>query len=476
MSDNTVDFSKIKEFIDENNNNNVVNNKKETKIKNKNKRKVVLSIISFVLLFLGISLIGIFCYLKYQDKTEVLSIEVLSYDSEKDVSSLKIVLNKSVTKKIRYCNDIKEIDNSCLIDVNIKDNDLEIKDSFYTPYHFLISDYIKEPLLLETKEKVYMGVDETYKLNVTVKNFGKELLLFSSTDNSIVEVADDGTISSKKAGSAKIKVKSLDKEIEVPITVSSLIVKAPKHFDYDKKYLSCKRYSSSEAKELDDILYFKIDEAGYKTRAGVVAAARFLALEFPYRIDYFFENGRVSNTGSNMADGEGRYYHRGLYLHSDKFSDIKYTYAGKAIWGCPLMNYEDAGIWRAYTYMPNGLDCSGFVAWALLNGGFDVGDRGAGENEELPYQMTDLGERKTVTKSLIDSGKVKAGDLVNWWGHIGIIIGIDDKKYYVAESLDTYLGLVVKEYKKEDMPDDWTFIMLMDSVYEDDGNYTPMWY
>ena len=90
--------------------------------------------------------------------------------------------------------------------------------------------------------------------------------------------------------------------------------------------------------------------------------------------------------------------------------------------------------------------------------------------------MTDLGETVIVTKELIDSNKVKAGDLVNWWGHIGIIIGIDDTTYYVAESLDTYNGLVVKEYKKETMPKDWTFIMLMDSVYKNDGNYTNMWY
>lgn len=30
----------------------------------------------------------------------------------------------------------------------------------------------------------------------------------------------------------------------------------------------------------------------------------------------------------------------------------------------------------------NGLDCSGFVTWAMLNGGFESGDVGSG-NEEL---------------------------------------------------------------------------------------------
>ena len=90
--------------------------------------------------------------------------------------------------------------------------------------------------------------------------------------------------------------------------------------------------------------------------------------------------------------------------------------------------------------------------------------------------MTDLGKRVNVTKELIDSNVVKAGDLINWWGHIGVIVGIDNDTYYVAESLDFYDGLVVKEYKKEKMPTAWTYIMLMDSVYKNDGNYTSMWY
>ena len=38
------------------------------------------------------------------------------------------------------------------------------------------------------------------------------------------------------------------------------------------------------------------------------------------------------------------------------------------------------------------------------------------------------------------------------------------------------LAKSIREYKKETMPKDWTFIMLMDSVYKNDGNYTNMWY
>lgn len=53
------------------------------------------------------------------------------------------------------------------------------------------------------------------------------------------------------------------------------------------------------------------------SRAGVAEAARFLTLEFPYRIGYFNENGRLANPPK--VDCEERYYHKGLYLHSSRF-------------------------------------------------------------------------------------------------------------------------------------------------------------
>ena len=47
-----------------------------------------------------------------------------------------------------------------------------------------------------------------------------------------------------------------------------------------------------EGYELFDELENKINNTGYKTRAGVVEAARFLTLNLPYKINYFYENGR----------------------------------------------------------------------------------------------------------------------------------------------------------------------------------------
>ena len=58
-------------------------------------------------------------------------------------------------------------------------------------------------------------------------------------------------------------------------------------------------YTKEQIDLLDDILKSEVEKAGPGTRAGVVAAATFLPLEFPYKIPYFYENGRLTNNGSN---------------------------------------------------------------------------------------------------------------------------------------------------------------------------------
>ena len=85
---------------------------------------------------------------------------------------------------------------------------------------------------------------------------------------------------------------------------------------------------------------------------------------------------------------------------------------------------------------PNGLDCSGFVSWALLNGGYDVGDVGAGINEDRTDDLDDLSTKMKLTEENFDASLVKPGDLIGRYGHIGIIIGKEDSTFYIAESLD----------------------------------------
>ena len=83
-----------------------------------------------------------------------------------------------------------------------------------------------------------------------------------------------------------------------------------------------------------------------------------------------------------------------------------------------------------------------------------------------------------ITKELMNSGRVKPGDLIGLEGHAAILAGWDDNNYYIAESLNGTGGVVmttVPKHKLESRNSIYTFVVLMDEVYKNDGNYTQMW-
>lgn len=320
------------------------------------------------------------------------------------------------------------------------------------------------------KDKVYLAIGEEYQLIADIEtNKNNEMeITWSSKDENIATVSN-GLIKGITPGTTKITVITADnvnKEVEVIVTD---LVTTPK-VNTSKSFLPCKRYSEEEAKLLDEVFFDRINEAGYGTRMGPVAVARFILLEFQYKIKYFNENGRLNNhSGSSHVDGEGRYYHRGLYLHESKFESITATRYGPAIWGCNLYDAFLGG------YRPNGLTCSGFVTWVLLNGGFDIGDSGAG-NTYRDDDVGDIGENIPITKELMQSGKVKVGDIIGRDGHVAIIIGLDEEYIYIAESLPPEVRLVtLTKYDGLLKSDNFDFIILMDDIYKSDGNYTEMW-
>lgn len=327
------------------------------------------------------------------------------------------------------------------------------------------------------KETFYMYTGMEDEINYSLVNLGEvnEQVTFQSNRPDIVQV-ENGKIKALQNGEAIITIHA-DNQVskDVRVIVSPHIT-SPK-IDTNKPYISCRQFSKEEASILDAILFDRVAKAGEGTRAGVVAAARFLTLEFAYRVHYFYENGRLNNYYPYLkVDGEGRYYHKGLYLHESKFAKIESKFVGPAIWGCDLQNYTDWGPWVTGKYYPNGLDCSGFVTWALLNGGFDIGDIGAGI-EEGHQDLTDLGERVSITEELMQSGRVKVGDLIGLNGHAAILAGIDDSNYYIAESLNTTKGVVMTVVPKNKLVHNsiYTYVVLMDNVYNADGNLTTMW-
>lgn len=316
----------------------------------------------------------------------------------------------------------------------------------------------KEEIITDIN-KIILTIGESYKLKID-----NDISIKLNTD--IISI-NDNIITGKKLGSTYIELEKGKAKKTIDVIVTDLYTLP--HIDNNKEYLGCRVYSENDAKTLDEALLFKINNAGYKTRAGVIAASRFLTLEFKYRIKYFYENGRLNNYAEKeYVDGEGRYYHKGLYLNENKFKEIKSSLYGPSIWGCPLYSklFKREEI--------NGLDCSGFIAWAFLNGGFNIGDSGAGIDFERDDDLDDFGTKMKISKSEFDKTKVKVGDLISRYGHIGIIIGIDNNYYYIAEALDYDLHVI--NYTEEDLiKSDWLYVQLMDEYYKKDGNLTNMW-
>ena len=325
-----------------------------------------------------------------------------------------------------------------------------------------------------------------------IDNDDSRIILSSSNEN-VVSVSGTSVITKSK-GTATITANVGDITKSIDIRVTDLYT-LPDYSD-DKPFLKETICDQEEAHMLDEILEIQIDEAGYQTRAGVVAAARFLSLQFPYKLAYFSESGRLdSTTGTAVSDGEGRYYHKGLYLSEDKFDLLERSIFGQATWG-QFFEADDSddhsqddyylyagfvpadiGSHKYLSKRPNGFDCSGFVAWCYYNGGFDFGDMGAGGPGS--YGMTNLGELAYINNDLLQSDRIKAGDLVGYPSHVGIIIGVEDDYIWIADTLITGLKVTKYERNVESFKtlgeDAFTYFMLMDDEYIEDGNYTPMW-
>lgn len=323
---------------------------------------------------------------------------------------------------------------------------------------------------LPVSKSIYICLDETRDYSVT----------FLSGDN-VLEI-NDGSFKGTAVGDCIVYCPETDEKMEV--SVSDLYSLA--HIDNYKENIFEYAYTPEEAAYLDKALEARINEVGYQTRAAVTEAARFLSMCFDYKIPYFCENGRM--TGGVYCDGEGRFYHKGLYLSEDKYSLID-----------PAGVIEGPGMWGAMMHMscgvnlhPNGLDCSGFVTWCLVQAGFDPGDYGAGSNSEGDaFCVPDLsaGDAGAVWLDQIDPDEIQCGDLIAWDGTTAVVVGVDEENVYIAHQYwDNGLEVItskkseLKNYlpgSNDSWSDNWQYVSLMDDYYRTKGNgtgnYTAMW-
>ena len=321
----------------------------------------------------------------------------------------------------------------------------------------------------------YLAIGESEKLNYDIESSKDDYKLTWSSENEDIVAISDGKIIGVNLGTSVVTLKSESgKKAEVSVTVTDLIRKP--ELDDKKKFLPCHAYTEEEAHIIDEALRTRVLNKGEGTRAALIETIRFMTLSFKYKVSYFYENGRMHESGVRKADGEGRYYHKGLYLSEDKFKDIKVSHKGPVIWGCPLTNLQDHNRYKPGAKMPNGLDCSGFVTWSLYNSGLDVGDIGAGINDRHK-DMSDVGEMHSLTYEYANSGDYKVGDVIARWGHTALIAGKDSEYLYIAESLLKGVRIEKVSYKNPNssLYKYYAYINKMDKEYSKNDDYTDMW-
>lgn len=466
---------------------------KENKLEKKNKSNkkiiIVVSILVFVVLLSTMFFHKDDIINEFID-AEIKKVELKNYDEENNKITVSVNIDNNLKFQQLSCYFIDEEgnkkyalveNNKCNIELDVKDYSMALmsNDRLVTEL-ILLSEKLENTLEFTINDdKTYLAIGGTYKIPYIIKSLGEpSKITWESSNSAIATVAEDGIITGVSEGTATIIGKDkYNNEIKIEVVVTGLITTP--HINNSKPFLPCQAYTMEQAHFLDEILFDKVATAGKTTRAGVVAAARFLAMEFPYRIGYFLENGRLNSENGRYADGEGRFYHEGLYLSTDKFSIIEKVSAGPAIWGCKMREYnsEDEDLNKIF-YRPNGLDCSGFVTWCLKNGGYDFGDLGSiGWSGNEPSSITWVGDLQYITMDLLKSGKVKAGDLASVAGHVAIVVGIDDNNVYIAEELYYSQGLTVLSFTYQELvnTDLFTHLVLMDDAYKADGNYKNMW-
>ena len=424
------------------------------------------------------------------------------------ISTLKVFLTEEHIGSVYYgkLND----DNTKEISIVIQDNNIfqtkcsldgeNWKNEVFGKCVFNLSDgnytlYIKNAMNEEKKDfnvsineiksfdinltKWYLAPNESVQLVAKMDYIGLPDLSvkYTSDDENVAKVDVNGKITGVNNGTTYIHAKPdnfAEKTIEI---ITTDIIRA-QEIDLSKPKLTCKQYSEEEAALLDDILATRVSQRGEGTRAALLEVIRFATMNLKQKIPYFYEHGRLDPywKNQNQVDGEGRYYHKGLYLSENKFADIKYTKEKKATWGCPLTNYDDTDGWAVGSKRPNGLDCSGFVTWSLYNAGLDPGDIGAGIVDGRD-DMSDFGEKHALTYDFANSDNYKVGDIIGRNGHVALIGGKDDENIYISESLLYGVRTVTYSYKnkRSKLYTNYEYIGKLDDRYVADGDYTDMW-
>lgn len=276
----------------------------------------------------------------------------------------------------------------------------------------------------------YRKVIECFRrLYIALDNYINDLVII---ERSLTKQSGTGMIHNSDVATLLLNLESLE---EFNISFSNIMDKANNILENEKEYNMSKDNKANKNIELDNQI---MASGGLGRREAVARAATYLSEK--ENVPFFF--GGKSNTKGFNKD-----------------------------WGTEQKVFiEGSKDQPNGSYHPYGLDSSGFIAWALTNGGYSIND--ANENAVTP-----LGEARKYTKKNLSNHNVKAGDLLYKVGeNVAIITEIDHKnnKIKVALEKDAQTGMNVISSKIDEFfaNNKYDQIILMEKYYADKDNMT----
>ena len=305
---------------------------------------------------------------------------------------------------------------------------------------------------------------DTYSIVIgNSQNFGAKLLpegssgelIYLNYNTNIISVDNNGNFVGLANGTATVAIySSIDSSINktVKVTVAG---KQTIRIANNRSYLSC-----GEGPNYNQELFSYVRGAGYKTREGVVAAAIYLSSTMPNRVPYFW-------SGGHYHDWTFRNYGK-VSPHSggDFIGISKY-------FGCEArMDFGGTAVQPDGQYFKFGLDCSGFVAWAILNGGYFTGSNKIVISTKA--KVSSIGGVSVESSSFSNAkGRIKPGDIVFKSGHTGMVIDVSDSKLTIAEAAGAKKGLIISTTGLSGSG--WSSVSLMDNFYNNYQKDVPIW-
>ena len=218
-------------------------------------------------------------------------------------------------------------------------------------------------------------------------------------------------------------------------------------------YITVNLFSQAELAIIDNI---KIESIGLDTALQTQYTNTFNTSLTGY--DYEYYQNLFAKTISLATSERTRTTMAALFL-STSFPHMNYFWGGghdriveglDPTWGQEKEVTSPNSVTTGTT-QPNSLDCSGYVSWALKNGGYDI------DQPMSTWELEEIGQKVPITSAA--SNNVQVGDLAAMNNHVGIIVKVDENEITVSHcsgnggmsitKIDTTTGLVTEDWNQE---------------------------